>query len=474
MKFFKKMIALSLVLLFILSPRAFAISIPEEQKLGKEFMETIRDHGLISHDPVVRKMINTVGNHILKTLPVQPFHFDFNMINDETFNAFASPSANIFVNRGLIAALDTMDEFAGILGHEIAHAVSRHVSESIDRSKLISMGSLAGILAGVLVGAAGGDIEAAQALTMGSAAAAQSAMLSFTRDNETEADQKAVLFLGQTGYDPKGLLSGLTKMRASDYQGVEGIPDYFKTHPGTGSRIAHLASILADYTPPQDKPAPPPNYDYQMIKYRIIGLYSDPEAYIDKIKLMLEKDPDNPALNYGLGLLYGRTSRLESGFSHLNKTLASAPLDPMVLIELGKLHIRNQSYKSALSVLEGVVQDKILGDLALYYQAVAQIELGNLDAAETGLNKVLATKDPGFARANYHLANIMSQRQKVPMSHYYLGIYYADKRDFKNSVRHLTRAVETLEDRTLKEKAEKRLKEIKKKTAKKITTRTRS
>jgi len=468
---FKGMISLCLALLFVFSPKAFAISIPDEQKLGKEFMDMIQDQGLIIHDPVVRKMIKTVGRHIVETLPVQPFHFDFNMLNDQSFNAFASPSANIFVNRGLITALDTMDEFAGIMAHEVAHAASRHVSESIDRAKLVTMGSLAGMLAGVLIGSVGGGGDAAQALTMGSMAAGQSAMLSFTRENETEADQKAVLFLENTGYDPRGLLAGLTKMRESDFRGIEGIPDYFKTHPGTGNRIAHLAGILADYTPPENKPAPPENYDFQMVKYRVIGLYSAPDAYIDKINLKLEKDPDNPALNYGLGLLYARAGRLELGFSHLSRALAADPFDPMVLLELGRLHIRNQNYSSALSVLEGVSTDKVMGDLAVYYRSVAQIETGSLNAAETGLKRVLATKNPGFARANYHMANIMSQRKQAPMSHYYLGIYYADIMDVKNAVRHLTRAVETLEDEKIKKKAGNRLDEVRGKAKKKARQR---
>jgi len=460
MKFFKGLVSLSLALLFVFSPNAFAISIPDEQKLGKEFMGMIEEQGVIIHDPVVRKMITTVGNHIVETLPVQPFHYDFNMINDESFNAFASPSANIFVNRGLISALDTMDEFAGIMAHEVAHAASRHVSQSIDRSKLVTMGSLAGMLAGVLIGSAGGGGDAAQALTMGSMAAGQSAMLSFTRENETEADQKAVLFLENTGYDPRGMLAGLIKMRESDFRGIEGIPDYFKTHPGTGNRIAHLAGILADYKVPENKPSPPENYDFQMVKYRVIGLYSNPDAYINKISLMLEKDPENPALNYGLGLLCARTSRLELGFSHLDKALEADPFDPIVLLELGRLHIRNQNYTSALSVLDGVTQDKVVGNLAVYYRAVAQIETGNLNAAEKGLKQVLATKDPGFARANYHMANIMSQRRNAPMSHYHLGIYYADIMDVKNAVRHLTRTVETIEDEKIKEKAQNRLDEV--------------
>ncbi|MCG8684270.1 MAG: M48 family metalloprotease [Desulfobacterales bacterium] len=473
MKNLKQIVAVCLTLVCIFSPNVFAISIPDEQKLGNEYMQIIEDSGLILHDPVVTEMINTVGNHIVEGLPVQPFKFDFNLINDNSFNAFASPAANIFVHRGLIVALDNIDEFAGIMAHEVAHAASRHVSQSIDRSKMVSIGSMAGMLAGVLLGAAGGGGDAAQALTIGSVAAGQSSMLAFTRENETEADQKAVLFMEKTGYYPQGLLTSLIKIRETDYQGVEGIPDYFKTHPGTGTRISHLAGLLEGYTPSPDKPKAPKNYDFQMVKYRVIGLYSNPKIYIPKIELELEFAPNTPALHYGLGLLYARINQIDEGIDHLNKALAENIFDPMILLELGRLHIRNTDYVKAISVLKGVTDDKVLGDHAIYLSAVAQIEIGNIAAAEKGLERILSSNSPGLERANYHMANIMSRKGQDPMSHYYLGVYYSTTRDVKNAFRHLNRAIETLEDENTKQKAQKQLESVKEK-AKRISKQQRS
>lgn len=289
-------------------------------------------------------------------------------------------------------------------------------------------------------------------------------MLSFTRENETEADQKAVLFMDKTGYDPKGLLTGLSKIREADFQGVESIPEYFKTHPGTANRIAHLAGLLADYQPPADKPPAPKTYDYQLVKYRLIGLYGDPDKYLSKLEQELAKNPDSPAINYGVGLLYGRGTQVKKGIDHLNRALAREIFNPVILLELGRLHIRNQDYDNALTVLEGVTGDKIVGDAAIYFRSVAQIETGNLTAAKEALIQLLdRNKKNGFSRANYHLANIMSQEQNVPMSHYYLGVYYAEKRDYKNAFRHLGRAVETLEDSKVKEDARERLEKLEEK-----------
>ncbi|NWH06552.1 M48 family metallopeptidase [Desulfobacter latus] len=462
MRRFKQAISLILIFVALFPAAAFAISIPDELKLGKEYLQLMKDKGVILHDPVAQKMIDTVGNAIVKPLPPQPFHFDFFIINDASFNAFATPSANIFVHHGLIAALDNMDELAGILAHEIGHAVGRHVSQSIDRSKIVATGSLAGMLAGILVGAAAGDSEAGEALTIGSMAAGQSAMLSYTRENETEADQKAVLFLEKTGYSPNGILDSLLKIRQADYQGIENIPDYFKTHPGTANRVSHLSGILADYIPPADKPGLPENFDYNMFKYRVIGLYGDTDTYIPKIEIARQNDSDdNVALHYGLGLLYGRTSRIHEGIEQLNKALAKNPFEPMILLELGRLYIRNTEYNRAITILNSIADDPLLGDWAVFYRSVAQIQNGNLPAAQRGLERILGNGKPGFEKINYHMAEIMSRQSKKALSHYYLGVYYARMHDEKNALRQLKRALDTLDDEKMREKARKELENLK-------------
>lgn len=461
MKRFKQAVSIILVIAALFPSTTFAISIPDELKLGKEYLQLIKDKGVILNDPVAQKMIEIVGNAIIKPLPPQPFHFNFFMINDDSFNAFATPGANIFVHRGLIASLDNMDELAGILAHEIGHAVGRHVSQSIDRSKIVATGSLAGMLAGILVGAAGGGSEAGQAMAIGSMAAGQSAMLTYTRENETEADQKAVLFLEKTGYSPQGILDSLLKLRQTDYQGIENIPDYFKTHPGTSARAAHLSGILADYKPPAGKPAPPKNFDFNMVKYRVIGLYADPDTYIPKIELALRNDPDNMALHYGLGLLYGRTTRMNEGIEQLDKALAKNPFEPMILLELGRLYIRNTEYTRAITILDSMADDSLLGDWAVFNRSVAQIQNGNLTEAQRGLEHVLAVDKPGLEKANYYMAEIMSGQSEEALSNYYLGVYYARIHDEQNAIRQLERALDTIVDEEMREKAQKELDNLK-------------
>jgi predicted Zn-dependent protease len=456
--------ALAIVIMMVpgVPSKTYAISIPDELELADEFMQKIHQQQVILNDPVAGHLINAMGRHILDRLPTQPFNYSFFLIDDGTFNAFASPGANIFIHRGLITALSSTDELAGIMAHEIAHAVSRHVSQSIDRSKLVNIGTMAGVVAGIIVGSAGGGGEAAQALTVGSMAAGYSSMLTYTRENETEADQKAFTLLQQTCYSPQGLLDSLNKLRAADYMGIEGIPDYFKTHPGTGSRIAHLSGLLSDYTHDPGGDPCPDTYPYDMVKYRVMGLYEPIKDSIKTIESKITEDPSNPALYYGLGLLYARENRRNQAIGQLQKALSFDLMDPLVLLELGRIYTLDGQYDKAMKILPGIQSDPVLGITARYHLAVAQLESGDLASARQNLIHVTETDPEAFPRAYFHLGAIMSRENRTALSHYYLGVYYDLIQDSKNATRHLERALDTgLDDPDTKTAAQDRLKRLK-------------
>lgn len=422
---------------------------------------------MILKDPIAGHMVTQIGNHILTFLPPQPFDYSFYIVDDDVFNAFASPAANIFAYRGLITALDSIDELAGIIAHEIAHAASRHVSESIDRAKFINIGSLAGMLAGAIVGSKSGG-DAGAAIITGTMAVSQTAMLTFTRENETEADEKGIMFLKKSCFAPEGLLSGLVKIRAADYRGVEGIPDYFKTHPGTGSRIAHIETILSGYTPLKNKIKCDEDFRFDMVKYRLLGLYADIEPAFNQLTTKLNSNlppADAAAIHYGMGLVYARKLMRKKALSHMKKALSINIFDPMVLLEMGRIYLLNGEPQKALDVLNGIEKDPVMGLTARFHQANAHLELKNLTKAKNLFNTVLNKAPSVYPKAYYSMANIMSLEKKQSLSHYYLGIYYSEINNNKTAIIHLNKALDKLRDEAKIKKAKELLARLKKRSA---------
>ena len=440
-----------------------ALTIGEEKKLAKEYMKAIKKTGLIINDPIISNLITSVGNEIVSTLPPQPFKYSFYAFNVDGFNAFATPGANIFINRGLITSLDNVDELAGILAHETAHATCRHISQLIDKSKIVNLATLAGVIAGILVGSQGnGDLG--QSLAMGSLAAGQSAMLTYTREHETEADQKGFDYITQTSFSPTGLLSGLKKIRAADFYGTDNIPDYLKTHPGTTKRIKSLEIMLHRYKKTSKVPKPRNiNYNFDMIKYRIIGLYQKSIEAEKIFTRLLQKDPDNPAFHYGYALALKKQLKIAQSNEQFKKALSIKIFDPLILLEIGDIYLYNDQPLKAMNIFNGIKNDPIVKIPVAYSSGQAQIELGNLIDAKANLKKVISNPSTPFPKAYYYIAKIYSKENNPGLTHYYLGHYYFHIKNKKSSKMHLTKALEILINKQKIEKVKSILKELNKK-----------
>ena len=106
--YFKLLIFLCIFLFtgsIIYPQTAMGISIKEEEELSKEVLALVYKQYKLVDDPLVVRYINRLGNKILKSLPPQPFKYQFYVIEEDVYNAFATPAGHIFFHSGLLAAL---------------------------------------------------------------------------------------------------------------------------------------------------------------------------------------------------------------------------------------------------------------------------------------------------------------------------------------------------------------------------------
>ncbi len=446
------------------SPQVHAMTIGKEKKLAKKYMKQMRNSGLIIKDPIISSLVQNIGDEIVSKLPPQPFKYSFFVFDVDGFNAFATPGANIFINRGLITSLDTIDELAGIIAHETAHAANRHISQLIDKSKIVNIATLAGVIAGVLIGSkADGDLG--QGLAMGALAAGHSAMLTYTREHETEADQKGFEYLTKTSFSPTGLKTSLKKIRAADFYGTENIPDYLKTHPGSAKRIQSLEIMNANYQrekkPVSAQEARNERYNFEMIKYRIVGLYKE-SSHANKIfSRLLKKEPDNAAYHYGFALALIKQLQFDKAKVHLKKALAKKLFDPLILLEISNLYLQEGEAQKAVNILKNIKDNPGVKTSALYLLGQAQVELGNYKEAKSNLANVIDSPAMVIPKVYYYMAKIYSRENNPGLKHYFLGQYYFEIKNNKNARTHLIKALETLSNKKQVEKANLILKEIK-------------
>jgi len=333
---------------------------------------------------------------------------------------------------------------AGILGHEIAHVYCRHISQKIERSKKIGVATLAGIAAGILLGV-GGAGEAASAVTMGSMAAGQSAELSYSRENEMQADQFGLKFITEAGYSAGGLLKILKKIRSKTWFGSDQIPKYLMTHPAVEDRIAFIGSWLDTYNR-KSKPIPLVNQDaFNRVHTRVETRYGDEETVYNKLKADVARNPQDPLAHYRYGLILARAGKRQEAIEQIRIALTKRAFDPYILKDLGWVYYLDGQFPQALKTLEsagGMIPDD---PECLFYIGRTQMELGNLAEASDNLLKVTRQR-PDFTQAYYFLGQSLGQQQKLGDAHYYLGVFYLRKRDFKNAKVQLKQALKHQQD----------------------------
>lgn len=138
--------------------------------------------------------------------------------NDSVKNAFCTPGGYIYVYTGLMKYLDSEEQLAGVLAHEVGHADYRHSTRQM--TKLYGVQFLLDVIAG--------DRQALKQITSGLVG------LQFSRSHETEADKASVHYLCPTEYDAAGGAKFFEKIQAD---GGGSVPEFLSTHPSPANRI---------------------------------------------------------------------------------------------------------------------------------------------------------------------------------------------------------------------------------------------
>jgi len=465
MKSVRKIFVVCIMFIFaanmIFPKTATAITLKEEEEMAKEFLKVLRQHFQVIRDPLIADYVNSIGQKVLSAFPPQPFPYHFYIIKENTYNAFAAPAGHIFINSGLFEAMESEEELAGILSHEISHVVCRHISQKIERSSKIGLMTLAGIAAGIFLGVGGAGAAAANALGVGSMAAGQSLSLAYGREDERQADHVGLKYLTKAGYSGTGLLKILEKIKEKEWYGPDVIPTYLSTHPAIDERIIHIRN-QAGSNPGSQTPAP----EFQRAHTRLFAVYGNENAAIKKFEEQIRKHPDDPIVNYGYALIMGRTGNRKTAVSHFKKALEKRAFDPHILKDMGITYFLDGQYPKALKTLEGSVSMEANNPDGLFFLGRTHMALENFNEAVSAFETLLE-KHPDYKSASYFIGKAYGKSGKMALAHYHLGIYYKERKDLKNARFHLQKALKLTHDPYKKAEIEEMLKYVGKEAVKK-------
>jgi len=213
------------------------VSQSDERQIGTANAAQIDSQLPLVHDSVITQYVATLGMKMASLTSRGDLDWHFAVVNSPEVNAFAIPGGFIYVNRGAIEQADSLDELAGIMGHEIGHVVRRHSVKQMEKAErgrvdlvlLCTLTRVCRTAAGRIAVGVGADAIAAR----------------YSQQDEAEADSEGVVNTLRAGIDPQGLPDFFEKLLDKQKTQPTAVEAFFSTHPTDQSRVAATRKQIA-------------------------------------------------------------------------------------------------------------------------------------------------------------------------------------------------------------------------------------
>jgi predicted Zn-dependent protease len=170
---------------------------------------------------------------------LQGYKWEFNTVDSKEINAWCMPGGKVVVYTGLLPVTQNEAALAVVMGHEIAHSVAKHGNERMSQAMVQQMGGMA------LEVALAQKPQETQNLFMTTYGIGSQvgAILPWSRQQETEADEYGLIFSAMAGYDPREALPFWQRMAKS---GGGSPPEFLSTHPSDETRLRKLEKFIPE------------------------------------------------------------------------------------------------------------------------------------------------------------------------------------------------------------------------------------
>jgi predicted Zn-dependent protease len=253
----KNVISLIVVFLFVVSCSTVPITgrkriniVSDAQILPASFEQYagfLKEHKISTNKEMTNEVQN-VGLRISRSVDkfmrannmvseANNYRWEFNLIEDETVNAWCMPGGKVVFYSGILPICDNTDGIAAVMGHEVAHAFAKHGQERMTSAYGQQLGGIA-----VALGTNKQDPRTKQLWNTIYGVGSTVGMLAYSRTHETEADKLGMVFMIMAGYKPEEAIN--VWIRMSERAGGKAPPEFLSTHPSNQTRINNLRNYL--------------------------------------------------------------------------------------------------------------------------------------------------------------------------------------------------------------------------------------
>lgn len=202
------------------------LSEQQEVDLGRQINNQLTSQNVrIVRDPEITAYVTEIGRRLAANSDRPNLPYTFQVVDDNSINAFATMGGFVYVHRGLLNAADNEAQLASVMGHEIGHITGRHAIRQM-RSAAIQQGLLAA-----------GGLDRSTAVNLGAQLALR---LPNSRRDEYDADERGLRTMGRAGYAQSEAPTFMRKLLKSSSP-----PTFLARHPATSDRITRLNQLIS-------------------------------------------------------------------------------------------------------------------------------------------------------------------------------------------------------------------------------------
>ncbi|MBU0547838.1 MAG: M48 family metalloprotease [Candidatus Omnitrophica bacterium] len=207
-----------------------------EVSLGSDMAKQISREKKIINDPKMQERLDKVAKRIAVVSDRQDLRYNFNIVDEKEFNAFAIPGGSVYINSGLMGAAND-DELAAVVGHEVGHIAARH---SVKRLQAVLGYQL---LSSIALGVSG-QKQVFQAVDV----VFNVVVLGYGRKDEFLADRLGVKYSKAAGFNPRGMVTFFQKLKQESKNSGPTLV-FLSSHPPIDERIKQAEGEISVLTP---------------------------------------------------------------------------------------------------------------------------------------------------------------------------------------------------------------------------------
>jgi len=392
-------------------------------------------------DTEIEETLREFTDPILRAGGLTPSSVDIYLVNDPSLNAFVTRGQNIFLHSGLILEANTPNQLKGVIAHETGHITGGHIVRS-DYGRRSAYGSML-IAAGIgLAAILAGEGQAGALVLGGSQQFGALEALSYSRVNESAADQYAADYMERTGQSGKGLIQFFEKFRAQEVLSQARRYPYFRGHPLSADRIDALRERVEESEFTEVTDTPEEIHKHAMMQAKLRGFLNGPAEVYSRFPL---SDQSKPA-RYARAVANFKQADLRNAIKEINSLIEEEPENPY-FHEL-KAQILYESGQGIDAIAPSKRALALKPNAPLLEIALAQATLQTRDAGDYNkvveLLKSALQSEPSNSYGWYLLADVYERQGERALAKYATAERFYAVGDVQSALSFAQRAQEEL------------------------------